>query len=251
VVTAIIGYGVVGRNMRILFRDARIVDPDHDDSDKPGLIHYDIAFVCVPTDPLSDGSCDTSIVEAAIKENKADIFVIKSTVPPGTTEKIMEETGKNCVFSPEFFGGTQHANAVDYSFVILGGYRPHTDKVAELYKTIKDGSFHIAKTEPCMAELVKYAENCFLATKVTFFHEFSLIAESMGLDSDEFRELLLMDPRIGRSHSFTYRQHPWYQSHCLDKDIPAFIQFALSTGQRARLIEAVDKVNKEHQNGNA
>lgn len=247
----IIGYGVVGRNMRLLFRDARIVDPLYENGEKPGETHYDVAFICVPTDPLPDGSCDTSIVEDAVAQNSADVFVIKSTVPPGTTDKIIKKTGKNCVFSPEFFGGTQHANAVDYSFVILGGYRPYTDEVAELYKTIKDGSFHISKTSAEMAELVKYAENCFLATKVTFFHEFHLIAEKLGLDSDEFRELLLMDPRIGRSHSFTYRDHPWYQSHCLDKDIPAFIRFALSTGNKAHLIEAVDKVNKEHKDGNA
>lgn len=243
----IIGYGVVGKNMRLIFRDSRIVDPVHKTGDKPGQIHYDIAFVCVPTDPLHDGSCDTSIVEAAIRENSADVFVIKSTVPPGTTERISMNTGKNCIFSPEFFGGTQHANAVDYSFVILGGNRPYTDQVAELYKTVKDGSFHVAKTTPQMAELVKYAENCFLATKVTFFHEFFQIAEKLGLDSDELRELLLMDPRIGRSHTFTYRDHPWYNSHCLDKDIPAFLRFAEQIGQRARLIEAVDKVNKEHR----
>jgi len=252
----IIGYGVVGQNMHKLFPDAYIVDPvigggisfnGKDIVDKPGGRHYDVAFVCVPTDMLPDGSADTRIVKQAVLENEADLFVIKSTVPPGTTDQLNERNYGLCCFSPEFFGETQHANAVDYDFVILGGSREATDKVAELYKSIKSAVFHIRKTDAKTAELVKYAENCFLATKVTFFNEFFRLCIAAGIDPDEWRELLLLDPRIGRSHSFTYREHPWYASHCLDKDIPALTAWASTIGVPSPMMVAIQLVNAQHK----
>jgi len=249
----IIGYGVVGRNMQIkVFPWAHIVDPKPANLpsrylDKPGERHYRVAFICVPTDSLKDGAADTSIVRQAIKENDADVFVVKSTVPPGTCLDLGAKLKKHVVFSPEYFGGTQHANAVDHNFVILGGPRPAVDIVAEEYKTVKDGSFRIMKTDTMTAELVKYAENAFLATKVTFFAEFHRLCNRLMVDTDEFRELLLLDERIGRSHSFTYRDHPYYDSHCLNKDLPALAAAADGFGIELPFLKAVIKTNEYHR----
>jgi UDPglucose 6-dehydrogenase len=233
--------------MAKIFPEADLCDPAQKLCPEPGLI-YDVAFVCVPTDPLPDGSCDTSIVERAIRENHARAFCVKSTVPPGTTERIATETGKRCVFSPEFFGGTQHANAVDYDFVILGGPREHTRIVAEAYKERMAGGFHIAQTDARTAELCKYSENAFLATKVVFVNTLYRMARAIGVDYNELRELLLLDPRIGRSHTFVYEDHPFYQSHCLDKDLPAAVAFSKRAGYDPELLDAVIAINDGWRN---
>ncbi len=258
----IIGYGIVGRNMAKVFPEAWVIDPvlgmstPTSPADVPYAMSgsvagqcedppkdFDVAFVCVPTPPRLDGSCDTSIVERAVRENSARVFCIRSTIPPGTTERIARETGKRCVFSPEYYGATVHCNGYDFPFVILGGDRPATDAVAEVYKEKYTGEFRIMKTDSRTAELVKYGENAFLAAKVTFFNEFFRIAEAMGVDADEFRELLLLDPRIGRSHTFAYREHPFYASKCLDKDVPGIIEASKAAGYDPRFLRSVRDVN--------
>jgi UDPglucose 6-dehydrogenase len=239
---AIIGSGIVGNNMHKIFPEAVMIDC------KPGYLlttpeWVDLAFVCVPTPMLPDRSCDTSIVEKVVRENRAGVFCIKSTIPPGTTNRLADETGEAIVFSPEFFGETQHANGVDYDFVIIGGSRKHSFVVAEAFKQKMPASFRIIKTDATTAELVKYAENSFLATKVTFFNEFYRLCKNLEVDVDEFREVLLNDPRIGRSHTFTYRDHPWYTSKCFDKDIPAIIFAAAKNGVAMHLLSAVHNAN--------
>jgi UDPglucose 6-dehydrogenase len=252
----IVGYGVVGNNMRKLLEPHVEKIFIHDPA--KGYTHtdpVDIAFVCVPTDRLEDGSADTSIVEKVCEEIKANVIVIKSTVPPGTIDRIFDTREKEdgapyLVFSPEYFGGTQHANAVNNDFVILGETVARTRKglngteiVAELYKHVFDGRGRIIKTDWKTAELVKYMENAFFAAKVAFVNEFSLYAEHIGVDRDELRELWLLDDRIGRSHTFSYRDAPFYDSHCLNKDIPAIIAQAKKDGGGLPLLTEIDRLN--------
>jgi len=257
----IVGYGVVGNNMRKLLESHVEKVFIHDPA--KGYKHtdpVDIAFICVPTDMLEDGSADTKIVQQVCPEIKANVIVIKSTVPPGTCGKVFEnltqEVDNNgasapyLVFSPEYFGGTQHANAVNNDFVILGETVSHTRKglngtelVAELYKHIFDGRGRIIKTDWKTAELVKYMENAFFATKVSFVNEFAQYAEHIGIDRDELRELWLLDDRIGRSHTFSYRDAPFYDSHCLNKDIPAIIKQAEVDGACLPLLAEVSRLN--------
>jgi len=86
---------------------------------------YSIAFICVDTPKNEKSLCDTTEVKNAIMENNADIFVLKSTILPGTVDKLCEETGKKVIFSPEYYGETQHCNNFTFDYTILGG-----DKVA-------------------------------------------------------------------------------------------------------------------------
>ena len=129
----IVGYGNIGKHMYKEFEKLHpdIYDPNQKEHTTKKRERYDYAFICVPTDRLPDGSCDTSVVESAVKETEAAVIVIKSTVPPGTTERLMKETGKNLVFSPENYGVTQHCKE-DSGFVILGGERHLREKVAAL-----------------------------------------------------------------------------------------------------------------------
>lgn len=240
--TVIIGYGTVGKNMLKLFPESDVHDPI---LDIDAIGHYDVGFVCVPTDMLEDGSADTSIVIDAIESNadKCDVFCIKSTVPPGTTDSLID-AGYRVVMSPEYFGGTQHANAVDYDFVILGGTPEDRAVVAKCYEEVKPASLRILQTTPTTAELVKYGENAFLAMKVSFANEFARICKSFGVDYREWRELWLQDPRINRSHTFVYEEHPYYDSHCLTKDIPAIIRASIENGYSPELLLSMERYNE-------
>lgn len=250
--TLIIGSGVVGSNIAKELVAAKIYPAIHDPAkavfaDKTDWFEY--AFVCVPTDCLSDGTADTSIVRAVIAEWKesVDTFIIKSTVPPGTTADIVRSEHVRAVFSPEYYGGTQHANT-PHPFVIIGTDNAYAGQlVAELYKEMLTGYARIMKTDSKTAELVKYAENTWLAMQVTFFNQFARIAGRLGIDIDVFREALLLDERIARSHSFTYREHPYYDSHCLNKDLPALLAFCNDQGMDAAFVERIIQTNTEYR----
>ncbi len=183
---------------------------------------YDITFVCVPTDKKDDGSANIDSVLEVCEQVNSEIIVIKSTIPVNIIDKLPE----NAIYSPEFTGTTPHSCKQD--FVILGGRREFCNKVASLYKHAYSGDFHIHYTDIKTAIIAKYAENCFLATKVTFFNEIAQACKIAGVEYDDVRNLLLADSRINPSHTFVYEEQPYYDSHCLNKDIPAFIaQFDL------------------------
>ena len=220
----IIGYGVVGHN---LAEEISALKPDIYDKYKVEHntrrnIKYDFAFICVDT-PYIDVSnpCSLEAVQEALKENDADVFIIKSTVLPKTTEMLAKTLKKRIVFSPEYYGGTQHCNNYSFNFTILGGERNDCIAVQQLLQHVYDAShtFHIV--DSATAELTKYMENSWLATKVSFCNQFYDIAQKCGVDYEVLRELFVLDPRVNPSHTFVYRDHPYWDSHCLNKDVPA------------------------------
>lgn len=240
-----VGYGNIGKHMygEFVGLNLDIYDPNIAAYAHRKQAKYDFAFICVPTDKLPDGSCDTSVVESAVNETEADVIVIKSTVPPGTTESLIRATGKNIVFSPENYGVTQHCKE-EPGFVILGGTKYLRDRVAQLYAEVKNGYFKIRFTDTVTAELWKYMLNCFLALKVTFCNEFADIAKLFGVSYPELRELFVMDERVGESHTFVYPDKPYYDSHCFNKDVPALISFA---GETAPLVRCMNGINAKRK----
>lgn len=224
----IIGYGIVGHN---LAEELSVLQPDIYDKYKPDENtrkegeRYDVAFVCADT-PYVPGKyvCDTREVESAILENDADVFVVKSTVLPGTVDYLKNATGKAVIFSPEYYGGTQHCNNFDFPFTILGGERTACLKIQQILQRVYDGRHAFRITDSKTAELAKYMENAFLATKVSFCTQFWSVAKQIGVDYEELRELFTLDPRVGKSHTFVYDESPFWKSHCLDKDVSAIAE---------------------------
>ena len=216
----IVGVGTVGGNLsrELAVLHPRLYDKYKNIDTRQGGVHYDAAFVCVDT-PGAD--CDTTEVRAAIMEHDADVFVIKSTVLPGTTERLARESGKAVIFSPEYYGGTQHCNNFSFPFTILGGERDACVTVAQILQRVYDGTHSFRITDARTAELVKYMENSYLAMKVSFCQQFYDIAEKAGVCYEELRELFVLDPRVEPSHTFVYRDQPYWDSHCLNKDVPA------------------------------
>lgn len=211
-----------------------------------------VYFVCLPTPMREDGSADLSIVENTLLElSKAPgerIAVIKSTVPPGSTElwnTRFEKTGLRVVFNPEFL---REASALDdmrtQDRIILGGPRPHINRVKELFQAGWPG-VKIIKTSSSTAEMVKYVTNIHLAVKVALANEFCQICEAldnkgMNIDYDKVIEYATMDKRLGTSHWAVPGPMPaddgsgklarGFAGSCFVKDINALIAVATHVG---------------------
>ena len=240
----IIGYGVVGHN---LYNELSQLHPDIYDKFKPKYntkrnILYDIAFICVDTPLLKDYSLDISSVIDAINENESTIYVIKSTCPIGTVEKLIKETGKRIIFSPEYYGGTQHCNNFSFDFTILGGNKQDCIEVIQALQHCYDGRHQFRITDSTTTELAKFMENSFLATKVSFCNQFYDIANKYNIHYEELRELFILDPRINPSHTFVYKNKPYWDTHCLNKDVP-YIAYK----EQAQLLKSVCEFNEERK----
>lgn len=244
---AIVGCGAVGNSILRIFPDAVCYDKPRGLGTREEVNECAFAFVAVPTPMGIDGSCDTSIVEEVCGWIDGPLIVLRSTVPPGTTERLRLRSGKPVVFQPEYGPGeTPDHHFQDLkrvSWVILGGRRSDTVRVADLYKEAFNADLVIHQTDSTTAELTKYMENCYLALKVTFCNEFYSVAEALGVDYNELRELWLLDPRVGRSHTFVYPHQRGFGGACLPKDISALVTAARGVGSPALLMEAVQTVN--------
>lgn len=237
----IVGYGNIGKH---IYDEFKTLNPDIYDTaiteyNSKKNKRYGYAFICVPTEKQKDGSCDISVVKSAVKETNAEIIIIKSTIPPGTTDKLISETGKKIIFSPEHYGVTQHCKK-DSGFVILGGNKSYSCEVAQLYYRVKNGYYKFYYSDAKVAELAKYMLNSFLALKVTFCCEFYDIAKRLGVSYEELRELFVADDRVGNSHTFVYKDKPYYDSHCFNKDVPALVNFSQ---EDSPLIKQMMKLN--------
>ena len=215
---AIVGNGHVGKSMRTIFPDAVVFDPnftEHANNQK--LVNdSDICFVCVPTPALSNGQADLTIVEQVIGWLESKIIVIKSTVPPGTTTRLREQSGKRVVFSPEYVGESQYARPAqlrdpeEWPYVIVGGPGCDTRPVVDLMAPVL-GPQKIYRQVPAeTAELAKYMENTWLAMQISFAWQFGLIAEALRADYWEVRELWALDPRVSRWATALFDEAPGF-----------------------------------------
>ena len=262
----ICGYGNIGRYMfeelcPLLDLDVRITIYDpvdkkdeiycdekirfSDEIDEINETRYDFCFICVPTDMLKDGSADTSHVLWALNTVNADVKIIKSTVPPTFIKSI--EDREDVVFSPEYWGTTVHSDRPQ-EFMILGGNRTTCNKVYNLYSRIKDGSFKYIFTTMLTASLSKYMENCWIATKVTFCNDFAELAKHWDVNYEDLRQCFIADSRFSPFHTYAFENQPYYDSHCLNKDIPAIIaDIDKINCDYLPLVNSVDKINNKRK----
>jgi len=211
-----------------------------------------IMFVCLPTPMNKGGSCNLSIIESVINEldsyKNNNIAVIKSTVPPGTTERLNSECENlKVVFSPEFL---TEANFIDdfksQNRIIIGGPRPASTKVKNLF-TKAFPEVNIIKTGSNTAESVKYFTNCFLTVKVGFANEFKQICDKVNVDFDKVVEYGLYDKRIGTTHLSVPGPDgmPGFGGSCFPKDLNALISVAAENGVDAKILTAAWDKNLE------
>lgn len=257
--TLIIGYGWVGQFIGKYFIEAHYVAGDgkfcrvSDNEEVKPLEKYQLGFIGVPTPMLPSGQCDTSIVEDVVKSyaQKVNYFCCKSTVEIGTIDKLKNLYDVNICMSPEYVGETLGHPLLNFNpetFVILGGDKEVTKVFAEAWTLVTNACTKIYQVSGKTAELCKLMENSFIATKVMFCNEFFALAEEIGVDYNELREIFLADPRMSRYFTYVYRNNRGFSGKCLPKDLNNLAHYFRhrSKGRaQAKLIEFLLKRNNE------
>ncbi len=248
----IIGNGFVGEAQAFAFSpvaEVLIYDIDPLKSKDPieSVHNCSYVFICVPTPMNSAGNQDFSYVEKAFeKASDKPIYIIKSTILPKSTEKLQKiYPNYKIIFSPEFL--TERNAKLDMltqSRIILGGEKKLTSKVEELFnKRFKNKN--IIKTDSTTAELIKYMNNTFFATKVSIMNEFKLISNAIGADWNDALFGFSSDGRIGDSH-LNVPGHDGklgYGGTCFPKDVSSFINFAKQNNINLNAIEGGWRTN--------
>lgn len=220
--------------------------------------HAEIIFIAIGTPPRADGSADLSMIEAAVERiarcvNKKTILVMKSTVPVGTgarIEKLVAPLARRpivVVSNPEFL---KEGSAVDDFLrpdrVVIGSEDAEAAEVLrELYQPFVRNQHPILVVRRAAAEMIKYAANCYLSTRISFINQIANLCEALGIDVDQVRSGMGRDARIGLH--FLY-PGIGYGGSCFPKDVQALHHVAQAAGVEADLLDAVHQVN-ERQKG--
>jgi UDPglucose 6-dehydrogenase len=254
----IVGYGYVGKAMYKFFSakyKTVFYDPYVEGScTKNDINNCDLAVICVFTAECPNGQCDTSIVEETVAWVNTPLIMIKSTIPPGTTDRLSKlYHDKHICFSPEYIGEGDYCHGPTSfnkdvamcPFFTIGGKQDDVDKIFDLIIPIAGPNKKYHATTATAAELAKYMENCFLATKVIFSYEFDQICKSFGVPYSLVREAWLLDPRMDSNHTgvFATNVAP-YSGKCLPKDIKAIIYAAQASGYVPYFLKELDTSNQ-------
>ncbi len=253
----IVGGGFVGSATALLKCDAIdviIYDLDPARCSPPGckredLRSCDLVFVCVPTPAYDSGECNTIIVEKAIaglKEEGIKNIVLRSTVPPGTSDRL------GVMFMPEFLTEANWKN--DFYECKTWVFGCYTDEQQALLQNMIDlaqqaGSIRYNSTFFTLrkeAEMIKYVRNNFLALKISFFNEIHSLCKKIGADYSAVREGVTFDSRIGQSHTDVpgYDGHYGYGGTCLPKDTSALLHFMTENDVESYIVKAAVLRNK-------
>ncbi len=216
----------------------------HISSDYSSLSETKFIYVAVPT-PTVDGRIDLSHVEQAAISIKAacpqSVIVIKSTVVPGTAKKISRLTGMDVVSNPEF---TREGHAIEDTLhpdrIILGAERQ--ELMDELEALLGFSGAPILKASNEDAELIKYASNAYLATKISYANELAKLCEKVGCDIEVVTLGMGLDKRIGPQF---LKPGPGWGGSCFPKDTQALVAFAGDNSSRLKIVEAAIDVNNQ------
>ncbi len=229
-------------------------------TDYHALMNTDVTFLCVGTPSNKDGSLDISSLKEATTQiaqilqmkKTPHVVVVKSTVLPGTTQEVVlpmleQHTGKKVgidiglAMNPEFLKeGVAIQDFLKPDRIVIGLYDEHSRKILrELYKEF---TCPILETSLSAAEMIKYASNAFLATKISFINEIGNLCKKQGIDIYDVAEGMGLDKRIGRA--FLDSGIGWGGS-CFPKDVDALISWAKQNKEPARIIEQTKAVNTD------
>ena len=217
------------------------------------LENSDYIFLSVPTPSNVDGSINLTILDEVIEEindkgtKEGSVVLIRSTVVPGTTRSFANKyTNLTFVFNPEFL--TERSAKFDFinqARFILGGEPKHTEKVAKLFRIRFGYSTPTIETNFETAEFIKYMNNCYFATKVSFMNEMKLIADESNVDWGTAVDGFVRDGRVGHSHLSVPGPDGknGFGGSCFPKDIQAMISHARELGIRPSVLEGAWETN--------
>jgi len=229
------------------------------DSIDEAVVDSTVIFICVPT-PTVNSSIDLSYVEeATVNIGKAlshtdsyKVVVVRSTVVPTTTRcrvvpLLQKHSGLvpgsdfGVCMNPEFLrDNSALEDSLNPSRIVIGELDKRSgDLLEQMYLSFKAP---IIRMDLDTAEMVKYASNLFLATKISFFNEIQMICAKLGLDANVVGKAVSLDPRIGEYGVYGGRP---FEGKCLPKDLIAFRGFVRALNVNPKLLDAVSSVNAE------
>ena len=222
----------------------------------PAIEDARAVFIAVGTPPRPDGSADLTFIEEVARSigrhlNNYKVVVTKSTVPTGTGQKVekivAEESGGSHEFAvvsnPEFL---REGSAIDDFLrpdrVVIGTRDPRAIEIMlQIYSPLRVADVPFVVTDVESAELIKYASNGFLATKISFINEVAALCEAFGADVEVVSQGMGLDSRIGPKF---LHPGPGFGGSCFPKDTRAVAQLAHEKGQKFRIIDAVLEANE-------
>ena len=226
----------------------------------------DFIFVTVGTPQKKNGEIDLSFIKSVVnsvgklisKNKKKPIILIKSTVVPGTMKNVIlpilernskKKAGKDfgLISNPEFLQeGKAIHDTIKPHVVVLGGYRTKFMRKTEKFFSRFNPNAPIIITNHQTAEMIKYANNLFLATKISFINQLANICQEIpDTNIDDIANTIGLDPRIG---NLFLNAGPGYGGSCLPKDMKAIINLSSKIGVNPTLLTAVEKINKQQIN---
>lgn len=248
----IIGLGVIGsackygfekQGHKIIVHDTKLNTKIED------TLNCDVIFVCVPTSSKEDGSCDTSIVESCVYElqklNYKGVIAIKSTVKPTTTQRLINETGVEICFVPEFL--RERCAITDFTenhdLLAVGTISKSTyDLIVECHGKYPK---NYAMLYPTEAEILKYYSNIYNAMKIIFANEIYEICKNVGADYSAVKNAFIKRGTTKDIYLDVNDNFRGYGGACLPKDTKAMATFVKELGLDLKLFETIDTENKK------
>jgi len=248
----IVRYGVVGKATALALGIKKHFDINGDSNitlQEASNCRY--VFICLPTPTDQDGYQDVSAIVDIIQQIDAyrafPIYIIRSTVLPGTADRIMDFNDMDRIISnPEFLSeDTASEDAVNPALIVIGGKNPqYLHEVAAIYAA-RFKALKPTLTDNVTAELIKYAFNTFFATKVVFANEIYDVAQKTGANYETIKKLLMLHPWGSKNHFQVFHKGGrGAKGKCLPKDLSAF---AASTG--SRFFNTVKEINDGFSDG--
>lgn len=248
----LIGDGVVGGAVKFGFQKIGHLVKTHDikyETTISEVLDTEIIFICVPTPSNPDGSCDISNIESCIQELKSNGYknpiVIKSTVPPGTTESLKQKYSLNISFVPEFL----RERCAIYDFVekhdllAIGSEDKVTiETIINCHGTLPKSVVVMSTSE---AELLKYYSNIFNALRIIFANEMYEVSKSVGADYSKIKNAFLKHSKIPDIYLDVNDNFRGYAGTCLPKDVKAIAYLCKDKNLDLSLFSMLDSENEK------
>ena len=236
---SIIGHGYLGKAYEKVFPEAIIYDEPMGEyggqssiaAGRIAVNETSVAIVAVPTDYKEDGTLDTSIVEEIVDWCEADTILIKSALQPGTTDRLVEKTGKNIAVSVELIGeGTYYqpphkyphpTDPKQHQMLVVGGEEPARSHAAEVLWEQMSPDIRIHLVTALEAEITKVAENTYGALKVTWANVLRDVCDKYGANFIQVHQAWSEDGRVDPMHTRSVAHNRGWNSKCYNKDVRA------------------------------
>jgi len=221
------GLGVVGTATRRMLGIEKYYDTVVDSLSVQDLLDMEYVFLCLPT-PTVGGACDISLLREYFELlGPEPVYIIRSTVPPGTAMKLGEEFAAQVLSCPEFLTqATAHIECLLPDLLVLGGdsVRLRDEVWSRFFYRVR--ADHVEFTDTVTAELIKYAVNTFYATKTLFANALYDVAEYLDVDYNIVRDAMYARKWIGQNHlTVPWKGKRGVNGKCLPKDLEAFASF--------------------------